>query len=160
MKIKINRHLLFKIGIYFKAVFALVEITSGILLIFSNQEIISRIVYFMFQNELIEDPNDFFANFIFNLTDQFTLDAKLFLSLYVLSHGAIKIIALVGLFRNKLWAYPVSIIIFTLFIIYQLARFTSTHSLWLVFLTFIDLIFIWLVWLEYKTAKMRAGFAQ
>ena len=41
-------------------------------------------------------------------------------------------------------------VVFGLFIVYQLYRFTFTHSMWLVLVTAIDVIVIALTWHEYK----------
>lgn len=58
-----------------------------------------------------------------------------------------------GLLREKLWAYPASIVVFGLFIFYQLARFRYTHSVELLLLTVLDVIIILLTWHEYRFLK-------
>ncbi|GAC1575862.1 MAG: hypothetical protein NVS3B5_07120 [Sphingomicrobium sp.] len=45
----------------------------------------------------------------------------------------------------KLWAYPASLVVMGLFIIYQLYRFSYTHGVGLILLTVFDLIVIALV---------------
>jgi uncharacterized membrane protein len=41
-------------------------------------------------------------------------------------------------------------IVFALFIMYQLYRFSFTHSVWLLVITILDMVVIWLTWREYK----------
>lgn len=60
-----------------------------------------------------------------------------------------------ALLRNKLWAYPVAIVVFGGFIVYQIYRFTLTGEFGLITLSLFDLMVIWLVWPEYKTVKLR-----
>jgi uncharacterized membrane protein len=63
-----------------------------------------------------------------------------------------------GLLRNRLWAYPASIGVFTIFIIYQLFRyFFRTHSPLLLGITVVDIIVIWLIYHEYRQVLKRAS---
>lgn len=58
-----------------------------------------------------------------------------------------------GLLRERLWAYPVSILALAGFIPYQLYRYSDTHGLALIPLTLLDIIFVGLVvqeWLELR----------
>jgi uncharacterized membrane protein len=57
---------------------------------------------------------------------------------------------IVGLLRQKLWYYPVAIVVFSLFAVYQLYRFAFSHSVWWLLITAVDLIVIGLTWHEYK----------
>src|SRR3569833_721246 len=62
-----------------------------------------------------------------------------FYALYLLSHGIVKSALVVGLLREKLWAYPASIAVFSGFIAYQLYHYTHTHELALIALSIFDL---------------------
>jgi uncharacterized membrane protein len=44
-------------------------------------------------------------------------------------------------------------IVFALFIIYQLYRFSFAHSVWLLVITILDIVVIWITWREYKYLK-------
>jgi uncharacterized membrane protein len=57
------------------------------------------------------------------------------------------------LLKQKLWAYPSAVIVFGAFIVYQLYRFTLTHSIGLIALSLFDLVVIWLIHLEYRALK-------
>jgi uncharacterized membrane protein len=56
---------------------------------------------------------------------------------------------IVGLLRNKLWYYPIAIVVFILFVAYQIFRFQITHSIWLLAITAVDAVVIVLTWHEY-----------
>jgi uncharacterized membrane protein len=59
---------------------------------------------------------------------------------------------------NKLWAYPLTIGVFGAFAMYQVFRFTHTHSWALVILTIFDVLIILLTWNEYRRLEaMRQG---
>jgi uncharacterized membrane protein len=100
-------------------------------------------------NELLDDPNDFLSTHFKEVLNP-SPEAQVFGGLYLLSHGVVKLFLIIGLWRNKLWAYPAAISVFALFILYQLVRFARTHSVWLLVLTVLDIIVIWLIWHEYR----------
>jgi uncharacterized membrane protein len=57
---------------------------------------------------------------------------------------------IVGLLREKLWYYPLSMLVFGAFVAYQLFRFQVTHSLWLMAMTILDIVVIAMTWHEYR----------
>jgi len=115
---------------------------------------LSRFLLTVLHQELSEDPRDFIATHLVRAYHSFVSGGKHFASLYLLSHGVVKLVLVVALFWNKLWAYPLMIIMLAAFIFYQLYRFALTHSLVMVLLTLFDLVVIVLTWLEYR--KQRA----
>ena len=105
------------------------------------------------REELLEGPRDFIANQIFQSAQHFSLSTRNFTALYLLSHGVFKLWLIIGLLRSRLWYYPAAAGVFGLFIVYQLYRFSLTHSLWLVLITAVDGVVIVLTWLEYRYLK-------
>lgn len=77
-------------------------------------------------------------------------NSKVFVALYILAHGILNIFLSIQLYREKVWAYRATLIIMTIFIIYQFIRIYTHHSLILLTLTAIDLLFMVLLWHEYK----------
>jgi len=148
-----NLHLMFEGSLVVKGIFALLEIIGGVLAYFITQQFLLNLVLAVTREELTEDPRDFIANHIVRSAQQFSIGSQQFISFYLLSHGIIKLFLIVGLLRKKLWCYPVSIIVFILFIAYQLFRFTITHSLWLLIITAFDIAVIALTWHEYRHLK-------
>jgi uncharacterized membrane protein len=69
--------------------------------------------------------------------------------LYLLSHGAVKLVLVVALLRNKLWAYPLMIVTLAVFVCHQIYRFALSHSVLMILLTLFDVVVIFLTWLEY-----------
>ena len=76
-----------------------------------------------------------------------------FYAFYLLSHGLIKSLLVIGLLRERLWAYPASFAVFGAFIAYQLYRFTFTHDIGLVLLSIFDLFVIYLAVHEYRLLR-------
>jgi uncharacterized membrane protein len=152
-------HLAFEIGLILKAIFALLEVAGGILAYFITQQFLLKVVLALTSHEIGEDPNDFVATFLLRSVRDFSVSTQHFTALYLLSHGAIKLVLIAGLMRGIFWIYPVAIAVFAGFIAYQLYRFTNTHSIWLLILTLLDMVVIWLTWHEYRYMQPRRGLA-
>ena len=141
---------LFEIGIIAKGLNGLVEVIGGLLLLFVTPARVHSWAVRLTQEELSEDPQDFIANHLLHTASGITGGAVLFGSLYLLSHGVIKIFLVVSLLRNKLWAYPLTIVVLSGFVVYQLYRIALHVSFTMVALTVFDLVIIALAMREYK----------
>lgn len=152
-----NVELGFDFTIIVKAVFDFGEILSGFLFLFLSPKRISELIYMVSHKELIEDPSDFVMSHLVSLGNAFTIDAQHFASFYLLSHGLVKIAILFLLWRKKLWAYPIAIVMLVGFIAIQLQRYLVTFSPMLLFLTFLDVAMIILTVMEYRNLKKTKG---
>jgi Predicted membrane protein len=146
-------HVSFEIGLILKGIHGLMEIIGGILLLFLNPNRLNWLTRFLTQHEISEDPNDKVANFLLTLSSSFSINTQHFAVFYLMSHGIIKCILIFLLWRKKLWAYPLTIVFFIIFIAYQLYRYTFTQSIFLILLTILDTIMIALTYFEYKRIK-------
>ena len=149
------RELLFRIGVALKGLDGVLELAGGVALWVVSPTVIAHIVALLTQGEMSEDPRDLVANYLRHAAKRLSVGSEHFLAIYLLGHGAVKIFLVVALLRNKLWAYPVAIVVFGGYIAYQIYRFTLTGALSLIALSVFDLIVIGLVWLEYRAAKTR-----
>ena len=145
-----NIRLAFRVSLFIKGVFALLEIAGGVLAYFISQKLLVSFITAITQDELVEDPNDFVANYLLHLAQDFSISTQYFTAFYLLRHGVLKLFLIAGLLRERLWYYPLATIVFALFIVYQLYRFSFTHSVWLLVITILDMLVIWLTWREYK----------
>lgn len=88
---------------------------------------------------------------------QYTTGAVVFVTLYLLSRGLVKVILIWGLLKNKLWAYPASLIVMGLFMIYQFYQIWAHHSVLIVGVTIFDIVVMYLIWREWQIAKRHAA---
>lgn len=146
-------HKSFKIGILVKGIDSVLEMIGGILLIFLNPNRLNKLVTLLTQHELSEDPKDVVANFIIKLSSHFSLSGQYFGIFYLMSHGIIKLILVIMLWKRKIWAYPLTVVSLILFILYQIYRCTIMYSTGLVLLTVFDIVMIILTLIEYKSIK-------
>lgn len=143
-------HLVFDVTLWLKGVFAFSEILSGLAAYFVPKEFLIDLVYWVTTDEFGETKHDLVSNLLLQGVEHLSVGAKTFAAIYLLAHGVVKLWLIVGLLRQKLWYYPISLIVFTLFIVYQLYRYCFTQSIWLLFITAVDIVVIVLTWHEYR----------
>jgi uncharacterized membrane protein len=148
-------HVLFVIGVLAKAVDGVLEVIGGLLLLFVEPSHLHRWLASLTQHELSEDPSDVVAHLLLGVSAHLTHRTRIFATIYLIAHGVVKIGLVAALLRRKLWAYPTAMVIFALFILYQLYRSAITGALWLIVLSAFDLIVIVLTWLEYRRLRRR-----
>ena len=133
-----------------KGLGALIEVISGVLLLKISPQAINQIAMIFIAQELSEPRHDFILRHLRHMFESLGASGKHFASLYLLSHGAVKLILVIELLRNKLWAYPLMLAVLAAFASYQTYRFVLTHSVAMVFLTIFDLAVMALTWNEYR----------
>lgn len=146
-------HQIFEVSVLLKGAHALIECLSGIALALVSTNTIVGLVNWLTQEELVEDPHDFIAKQFLTWAQDFSFNTKTFYAFYLLSHGVVKILLVIGLLRGKLWSYPVSLIVLGLFVAYQLYRFSYTHGAGLIVLTIFDVFVMGLIWHEYRLVR-------
>lgn len=152
-------HVLFDLSIICKGVDGLLEIIGGAILLFISPERIHSFIRTVTQHELSEDPGDLVATYLLNSAQHLTAGAKTFAAVYLLWHGVVKVALVTALLLKRHWAYPAAIGAFFLFLVYQLYRYSHTHSNELLVLSAIDVVVIVLTWLEYRRLRRIHGFA-
>lgn len=99
-------HLAFEVTLILKAVFAVAETLAGIGAYFVTQQLLFRLVDRITREELLEDPRDFIANYLFQSAQHFSVSTRNFTAVYLLSHGVIKLWLIIGLLRQRLLVLP------------------------------------------------------
>lgn len=146
-------HETFRTGITLKGIDGVFEVIGGILIWFITPASLNRIAQVLCQHELSWDPRDLILTHLLNASQNLTSGNRLFAALFLLSHGLTKIVLVIALWLDRLWAYPLMIFVFGAFSIYQVYRFTHTHSVWLAVLTVFDIVIVCLTWREYQEQK-------
>lgn len=135
-------------GIVVKGVFGALDIIAGIL--FFSTSAMTTLALVLAKHELGEDSLDFFANKIYAILPQLSVQTELFIAWYFLIHGILNLVLVTTVLRKKLWAYPAYMEVLLLFIAYQGYRLVHTHSIVLTFITAFDLVMVALIWKEYQ----------
>jgi uncharacterized membrane protein len=120
------------------------------LLLVMNVNQPSRWVQILARQELSEEPHEVIAGFLVRSVHHLSAGTQTFAPLFLLGHGVIKVGLVVALLRQYRRAYPLAIGIFGLFVLYQIYRYSWTHSAWLLGLSMLDVFVIVITWLEYQ----------
>jgi len=142
----------FNITLILKGLDGVLELVGGILLLIIAPVTIDHFARWLTQHELSQDPHDFFARHLLHLTGNLH-KTQLFGALYLLVHGAAKVVIVAGLWRREHWAYPVAFVFLGGFVVYQLYRMTYAPTVGLVLLTVFDLFMLWLTWREFRRSR-------
>ncbi len=148
-----NWHRLFEVGITLKGLNGILETVSGCLVLLVSKNAFNTVFIHLTRNELLEDPHDRFIHFLAHALQHLSTNTKTFAALYILTHGILNIFLAIQLYRERLWAYLVTIGAIILFMVYQVYRISHTHSLALTVITIWDALFILITWHEYKYRK-------
>ena len=146
-------HQIFVVSVALKGLHALIEIVGGIALYLVSTGTIVHAINGWSYDELVEDRQDWVATHLLEFARTFSVAEHHFYAFYLLSHGLIKSVLVVGLLREKLWAYPASFAVFGAFIAYQLYRYSFTHDIALILLSIFDLFVIYLAVHEYRLLR-------
>ena len=145
---------IFEGGIIIKGCTGVLEFIGGLLLLFVSPAQMHEFVVLVTQRELLEDPHDRVANLLLQATTQFSSGGQAFAIAYLWIHAAIKLVAVIGILKNQLWAYPFSIITLGLLMVYQLYSIVLVKlSIGMILLTVFDGFILWLIWREYGKVK-------
>ena len=117
---------------------------------------IIEVVSTLMSHELTEDPSDVLSSFITSLLTSHPLYITYFLAFYFIFWGIVDVVLSYNLIQHRLWAFPVSFVLITIFVLYEAVRFSHTHSVILLGVILIDIIILWLTWREYKKLTVSA----
>ncbi len=143
-------HELFEAGVFLKALNSIWETLAGIVLLTALHNWLTRLFVIFFSSELLGDRQDFLVTYARQHLMNFSVHTRIFVGVYLLFHGIMNAFLAYNLYRNRLWAYPVSMVFSSLFLVYQVYRLLHTHSLLLLAVSVLDIAFIILTWHEYQ----------
>jgi len=149
-------HQLFEASLLVKGVFASLETAAGLGLLMTSNAFIQTFVDWLTHYEIAEDATDKMASAAQHYAEAFSIQTQHFYALYLLSHGALKLGMVVALVFGAMWAYPGAMVILAGFVVYQMASWAESGSVFLLALSAFDAIMIWLVWQEYQARRAGA----
>ena len=145
------------LSLIIKGVDGVLEIFGSLLLLLATKEPLGLLLGLAVRNELTEDPRDLVANLIMYLDHTLSPGTKLFLVVYLLIHGLVKVFLVVNLRKETPWAFLTALIIFGLLLLYQICRLIFAFSPLLLGFTILDLIVMFFIWDEFQT-RMNAAY--
>ncbi len=148
----------FRISVGLKGLDGALELIGGIVLLFVRPHTIQHLARTLTQHELSQDPHDFISRHLLHSAGNLTHGTTLFAAIYLLSHGLAKVVLVVAVLRDEVWAYPGMIALLILFIVYQLYRLAAVRvTVGVSLLTAFDVFVVWLTWREYQAKHLAGG---
>lgn len=147
----------FRVAVWIKGVDGALEIVGGVLLLFVSPASVRHLVRWATAHELAQDPHDFVATHLLHSANQLSHSRTMYGALYLLSHGISKVVLVVEVLRDRLWAYPWMIALLVAFIAYQLYQLTQQATLGIVGLTVFDAVVVLLTIREYRHKRARVA---
>lgn len=129
-----------------KGAISLAEVISGVAALFIPPAVIVNAAAFVL-NYL---PQAGLQNVLMQEVAKYTGGAVVFVSIYLLSRGLVKIFLIWSLLKNRLWAYPASLIILGLFLLYQLYQIGTEHSFIVTAITLFDIVVMYFIYREWR----------
>ena len=147
---------IFEGGILIKGATGVLEFLGGLALLFVSPTVIHSFLVLITQREITEDPHDRLSNLLLHSTQHISAGSRAFIIVYLWLHAVIKIIAVIGIMKNQLWAYPFSLITLGVLMLYQVYTILFVRpTIGMILLTIFDVAILWLIWREYGKVKTK-----
>jgi uncharacterized membrane protein len=89
------------------------------------------------------------------LAQNYSIGQAHFVALYLLSHGTIKLGLVIGLLKGRMWVYPVAIVVFGFFVLFETYLVVVKRSPLVALLLVLDIFLIVFIRREYKNLRSR-----
>jgi uncharacterized membrane protein len=116
--------------------------------------VLTNVTLFLMSWALVQDPDNFFSTHLYAFAT-ISPHTQFLGGVYLASHGIVKLFLMIAILRNKAWAYPASIAVMVLFMLYEAVHFVQTYSIPTAFLFGFDGIMVFLIWHEYKLLRKK-----
>lgn len=142
--------LVFLLGIAVKGIDALSELVIGIPLAFLSHAQLDAAARAVTAEELSEDPHDLLANLLLHGVARVGHGTLLFVALYLIVHGLVKLAIIAALIWGAERIYPWAIAALAAFAVFQGVELVLHPSVSVALLTLLDLVIIALTWREWR----------
>lgn len=144
---------LFKLSMWWRILYGGIRILFALALLKFVGTPLSELLFPFVSHEIGGTKKDALFRFLYHTLHDYSFTITYFLAFYFLFWGTVDIVLSLGLLARKLWAFPFSLILIALFILYALYRFSNTHSLVLLSIIILDVFIFALIFREYRIAK-------
>lgn len=149
------RHWLFEASLVIKGINAGLEALAGMGLWLTPHMAFAHLADWLTRNQLAQDADEPMAVWAGHLLQHLSIQTQHFYALYLLAHGAIKLVMVALLQRRVPWAYPAAICLLLGFAGYEIWDAWHSASATLSALAMFDLFMATVVWREW--AGVKAG---
>ena len=149
---------LFRAGMYWRIIYGCLRIFLGsFLLTLIGTPAVDAYRQVM-RHVIGRDPNDHIFGFIAHTLTLHGYAVTYFIVAYLFFWGAVDIFLSLAMLRHILWAFPLSIALIAGFILYEIYRYSHTHSDVLLAIIIIDLFLIYLIRREHRMLQHKIAY--
>lgn len=144
---------LFKWSILIKGAISVAEVIVGTLVMFIPVSVIMWMANYVVENIFAGNREGFLAAEIISNAEALAGMGTVLIGVYLIGRGGIKLGLIIGLLKNKLWAYPWSLVVIGVLVLFQVFELVKTLHLGIIFVTLFDLVVMYLIWREWNIVK-------
>lgn len=141
---------LFYVGMRWRIVYGLVRFVFGLALLRMVGTTVSTLLGPAMTHEFSEDPHDILYRFVAHTLTRHPIEITYFIALYFVVWGLADAVLSLAVIHKKPYAYVASMMLISVFTIYEAWRYLHTHSLILLGIIVLDIGLIVLIQHEYK----------
>lgn len=138
---------------WFKGIDGILELIGGSVLLVTTPGQLLDAARAMTTRELTEDPHDILANLLLHGLERLGAGTAIFLAVYLLLHGVVKLAIVAALLLGTPRVYPWAIAALLAFLAYQLYEIVVAPSPTVIILTIFDAVIIALTWREWRHGR-------
>lgn len=150
-------HRLFQYAMIWRIIYGLLRLLTGLLLLKFIHEPFSNVFRALTHLEITAEQANLFFYTINSFLETHPMYVTYFVTGYLIFWGTLDIVLSIKLLLHKMWAFPLSMYLISIFIIYELFRLFHTHSLILLCVIAVDMFILWLIKKEYLKYRIRHG---
>lgn len=148
----------FQLSITLKGLDGLLEIASAFLFLSRDPARVNAMVNALTFHQLSPGQISYLTYHLLHASQAVAGQAPYFVFLFLLSHGLAKVALVTALWFNRMWAYPMMILLLVAFIVYQVYVMVYHPTIFMLLLTLFDAFVIWLTKQEYtKQRALKSG---
>lgn len=141
---------LFDVALVIKAIDGIIEVVGGVLVVAIRPAFITGLIASLNAEELAREPNGLTAKAVHLVASSLAAGGHWLIGLYLVLHGIIKVLLVLGIFAGKRIAYPLFMGALLVFGIYEIYRGTARHEIFLQALAALDFAILVLTVHEYR----------
>lgn len=148
-------NIVFEVGMWWRIVYGILKFCFGLFLLNYIHHSFGDLFNHFFILEIKDDSKDLFIKITNLFLDRHHFVVTYFISFYFIFWGALDAFLSINILRLKIWAYPVSLFLISIFTTYEFFRFLHHKSLLLLSVILFDLFILWVINKEYKKLKSK-----
>ncbi len=148
------RHTLFQFAMWWRILYGFLRVFVGVTFLRLNGHQLSELTYTLIAHEVTGKRGDAVLEHIYAFLEIHDVTVTYFIALYFLFWGSVEIVLAFCLLKRIEYAFPVTMGLIMLFLVYGVFRYTHTHSFVLLCVLIIDVGILYLINREYQNLRI------